>query len=93
MINYDKNGRIAYTPELHDRQGEPWTKEEIQYLIDWYNVIGGEEMSLALGRTETTIMTKANTLRKRGLLQKKSKHNAKLLKYEGKDNLIWRIYG
>ncbi len=93
MINYDCNGRMKYNPELHDRQGQPWTVEETQYLIEWYNIIGIEEMALALGRTETTIATRVTRLRADGLMEKKEMHNEKLLKHYGEENIIWRIYG
>ena len=36
MIEYDSQGRIKYNPELHDRQGFPWSEEETEYLIKWY---------------------------------------------------------
>ena len=94
MIEYDSVGRIAYNPELHDRQGQPWTVEETQYLIDWYNIIGAEEMSLALGRSENTITTRVNRLRSKGLMSRDKNYTVKrLLRLEGKENLIWRVYG
>lgn len=62
-IEYDKSGRMKYNQDLHDRQGKPWDNDEIEYLIAWYTIIGLEEMSLALGRTEGTIATKVNKLR------------------------------
>ena len=51
-VTYDKCGRMNYNPELHFNQGESWSDEELEYLINWYYIIGVEEMSLALGRTE-----------------------------------------
>ena len=74
-MSYDKQGRRNYDPELHDRQGLPWTKEETEYLINWYDKIGMEEMSLALGRTEKTIGHRVYVLRKRGLMKAKGKGN------------------
>lgn len=49
MIKYDKQGRIQYNPELHFNQGQRWSEEDTEYLINWYHIIGVEEMSLALG--------------------------------------------
>lgn len=94
MIEYDSVGRMTYNPELHDMQGQPWTVEETQYLIDWYNIIGAEEMSLALGRSENTIATRVNRLRSKGLMSKdKNYTTTRLLRLEGKENIIWRVYG
>ena len=69
MIEFDCNGRMKYNPELHHNQGEPWSYEDTKYLIEWLEVIGYEEMSLALGRTETTLRTKVFKLRKKGLMK------------------------
>ena len=68
QITYDKHGRMNYNPELHDRQGKPWTTTEQNYLISHYELIGPEQMSLALGRTIHTVMTRAYELRKKGLM-------------------------
>ena len=51
MANYDRYGRMSYSPELHKNQGKVWTYEEVEYLKNWYAIIGPEEMSLALERT------------------------------------------
>lgn len=68
QITYDKHGRMNYNPELHARQGKPWTTHEQAYLISHYELIGPEQMSLALERTIHTIMTRAYELRKKGLM-------------------------
>ena len=93
MIEYDSAGRMRYNPELHDRQGQPWTVEETQYLIEWYHKIGAEEMSLALGRSENTIATRINRLRSKGVMSREKIYAARLLRLEGKENIIWRVYG
>ena len=95
MVKYDKCGRMEYNPEIHDRVGEPWTDEEIEYLVNWYDIIGAEEMSLALGRTEMSISNKANTLRNRGLMRKKGQVRndiPRLLRCEENNDYIWRVY-
>lgn len=93
MINYDCAGFMKYNPELHDRQGKAWTTEEIQYLIEWYDIIGIEEMSLALGRSESTVSARVKRLRTEGFMKKKGIYIKKLLRHYGQDNLIWRVYG
>lgn len=68
MVEYDSHGRMKYNPELHDNWGKAWTQEEEDYLIKWYDLIGLEEMGLALGRTETVVSNKVVKLRKLGIM-------------------------
>ncbi|WP_315117923.1 hypothetical protein [uncultured Clostridium sp.] len=65
-IQYDKAGRMLYNPEFHPNKGKAWSMEDLQYLKDWYQRIGPEEMSFALGRPMGSIMQKASLLKKRG---------------------------
>jgi hypothetical protein len=74
-IEYDICGRMKYNPDLHDRQGRPWEDDEKEYLINWYSKIGLEEMSLALGRTETTIATKVSIFRSQGKMSRELSSN------------------
>lgn len=75
MIEYDSFGRMKYNPEFHPNQGKYWTYEEEEYLIKWYDLIGMEEMSFALGRTEATISEKVTRLRKLDRMVKPIKKN------------------
>ncbi|MDR3593811.1 hypothetical protein [Clostridium sp.] len=65
-VEYDKCGRMKYNPDLHFNQGKSWNDDDLDYLINWYTIIGLEEMSLALGRTEGTIASKVNQFRNQG---------------------------
>ena len=65
-IEYDKCGRMKYNPDLHQNNGKPWSDEDLEYLINWYEKIGLEEMSLAVGRSEVTVAAKVGYLRKQG---------------------------
>lgn len=82
-IKYDACGRMKYNPDLHPNNGKPWSKEDLTYLINWYEIIGLEEMSMALERSEVTVAAKIAYLRKQGKMGKGSRtkgyHN-KLLK-------------
>jgi len=69
-IEYDRYGRMKYNREFHPNNGKKWSKEELRYLVDWYDKIGADEMSFALGRTITTIAQKVNQLRKLGIMSK-----------------------
>lgn len=90
MVEYDRYGRMKYNPELHENQGKPWSKEDLEYLIAWYEIIGAEEMSLALGRPEAVIANKVSKLRKSGLMKKqqKEKHVVRLLRVTDESKTI-----
>lgn len=81
MATYDKQGRMQYDPELHFNQGQRWNEEDTEYLINWYHIIGVEEMSLALGRSEQTVFEKVCKLRKKGIMPKVNPtYNTRLLR-------------
>ena len=81
MATYDKRGRMQYDPELHLKQGQRWNEEDTEYLINWYHIIGIEEMSLALERSEQTVFEKVCKLRKKGIMPKmKPVYNTRLLR-------------
>lgn len=84
-VQYDNCGRMKYNPSLHDRQGKPWDDEEKDYLINWYNIIGMEEMSLALRRTEGTVANKVNQFRKLGKMPKEAPRKIeRILKFDNR---------
>lgn len=81
MASYDKQGRMQYDPELHFNQGQRWNKEDTEYLINWYHIIGVEEMSLALGRSEQTVFEKVCKLRRKGIMPRiNPAYNTRLLR-------------
>jgi hypothetical protein len=87
-IEYDNNGRMKYNPDYHGRTSKIWTKDEIDYLIDWYEIIGAEEMSMALERTIGTVYRQVNALRKSGRMKdpgRKIFHDR--IKFEGRLNI------
>lgn len=63
IVTYDNFGRMKYCPELHPNKGKAWSEDELDYLVNWYSIIGPEEMSLALGRTITSVITMAVRLK------------------------------
>ena len=65
-IQYDKFGRMLYNPEFHRKDFTRWNEEDTKYLIEWYGIIGSEEMSFALDRTMPSIQHKVSKLRKEG---------------------------
>lgn len=84
IIEYDKSGRMKYNPEFHFNQSKPWSYEDEEYLIKWYEFIGMEEMSFALGRTEATVTEKVSRLRKQGkmLIPTQKNRTRRILKEE-----------
>lgn len=70
--SYAANGRMNYHPEYHPNNGKPWTTTDEKYLIEYYDRIGPEQVGLDLGRTTSTVMTRAYELRKKRLMPKGS---------------------
>lgn len=68
-ITFDKQGRMQYHPDYHANHGKPWKITEQNYLVQNYDEIGPEQVSLALERTPHTVMAKAWELRKKGIMQ------------------------
>ncbi|WP_205694139.1 hypothetical protein [Clostridium sp. JN-9] len=81
-IRYDRYGRMFYNPEFHANNGKQWTTEDLQYLINWYDIAAPEEISFALERTQKTVQNKACQLRKKGIMHKPMKIRNKSM--EGK---------
>ncbi|MGI8381686.1 DNA-entry nuclease [Priestia megaterium] len=65
-VKYDNCHRMLYHPDFHPNQGTKWTDEEVEYLCKFSEHDGLELISLALGRTLTTVATKITKLRAKG---------------------------
>lgn len=63
MEQYDKHGRLKYNPEYHDNHGSIWSEEDLVYLYSMHDVMPRKSLSMALGRTETTVSTKLYLLK------------------------------
>jgi len=83
-ITHDKYGRMNYNPEFHKNNGKVWTEDEKQYLAEWLEKIGMEEMSFALERTEKSIYTMAGKLRKLGKMKIVKTRTRKTMKVDGR---------
>lgn len=68
-ITYDKQGRMNYHPEFHFNHGKPFEPVELEYLCKFYESDGAADISFALGRTESTLRSKVNSLKKNGLFE------------------------
>lgn len=69
-LEYDNLGRMKYSPVFHYNNGTLWSKEDLDYLIRWYKIIGLDEMSFALSRTNGTVAAKVRELRQKGKMPK-----------------------
>ncbi|OWY39293.1 hypothetical protein CEK28_08740 [Xenophilus sp. AP218F] len=58
-VRYDRWGRLLYPPELHAKQGLPWTAVDQQYLIDHYAPLASRRRTRVQVRTVTD--TKQNS--------------------------------
>lgn len=68
-IEYCKsNHRMIYNPEFHDNHGAHWSKEDLAYMVQSRPFTKWADISMALGRTHGTCMSKYHMLKKRGLL-------------------------
>lgn len=72
-VTYDRYGRMNYHPEFHGKQKMPWTTADQKFLIESYEALGPEQVSLTLERTIHTVMNRAYELRKSGLMPKPPK--------------------
>ncbi|CAK7025309.1 hypothetical protein [Tissierella sp.] len=69
-LEYTKsNRRLRYTPEIHYRHGEKWTKEEMIELCGLWESMKKRDIALGLGRTESVCLSKIYYLRKIGLFE------------------------
>lgn len=71
------NGRMRYNPEFHDNHKAPWSQEDLEYLCGMWCSKRVKDISMALGRTESTCLTKVYELRrsrKFGKLRKRFKN-------------------
>ncbi|WP_338651641.1 DNA-entry nuclease [Lysinibacillus sp. Y5S-8] len=64
-ITYDKHGRMQYHPEFHFSHGKPFSESELEYICKFYEVDHARTISFAIGRTEHTIRSKVDYLRKK----------------------------
>jgi len=74
-IEYDRYGRMKYNPLFHTNTSKPWIYNDLEYLINWYDIIGPEEMSYALSRTIKSIAQMVNNKRKDGTMIKPIKQS------------------
>ena len=61
-----ENYRLKYHPQLCSRHYQSYSTGELAYLCYWYGKISSKEIALALGRTQKSILNKAERLKKSG---------------------------
>ncbi|MEN1968995.1 DNA-entry nuclease [Lentibacillus sp. N15] len=60
------NNRMRYNPEFHENHGNPWTVQELIYLCSSWDGMHKADIAAALGRTHSTVLSKAYELRRDG---------------------------
>ena len=73
-IKYDRWGRMQYHPEFHAKHKQPWTTTDQAFLIENYEAMGPEQVSLALERTIHTVYQRVCYLRRTGVMAKATVH-------------------
>jgi hypothetical protein len=66
-IRYDRHGRMMYHPKFHPNHGKQFTQSDLEYLCKYYDCDHKQSLAFALGKTEHTIRSKVNQLKKCGL--------------------------
>lgn len=69
LVYTASNNRIRYTPEIHFRHREKWTKEELIELCGLWETMKKRDIALGLGRTESCCMSKVHYFKKIGLYE------------------------
>jgi ribosomal protein S2 len=67
---YDNAGRMKYNAVFHPNHKKPWLADDERMLIKFYDQVGKVEISLALGRTESTVSERVRALREQGKMPK-----------------------
>lgn len=62
--------RMLYDPEVCVKHYQGFTIKDLAYLCRWYGVISSRDIALALGRTQKSILNKAEKLKKSGEFEK-----------------------
>ncbi|TCO69533.1 DNA-entry nuclease [Marinisporobacter balticus] len=65
-IEFDCCRRMKYNPIFHEKHGKTLTDEELEYLCKFWEFDELSTMSMALGKTESTLAAKVHQLRKSG---------------------------
>ncbi|MCG3089157.1 hypothetical protein [Sporosarcina cyprini] len=68
-IQYDSQGRIKYHPDYHHNHGKDYTTCELSYICKNYYKGNLRRLSLAVGRTERTLISITTKLRKAGIFE------------------------
>ena len=78
----DSQGKYAYNPEYFGKTGAPYSQDDHDYLVKWYDKIPLDEMAFALERTPTSIEARMRCLKKNGLLDTYKAPAPKPLRYK-----------
>lgn len=68
-IEYDSFGRMKYNPEFHPNNKKQMYESDYEYLCRFYEVDDIKTLSMAMGRSETSLYQRVSYLKKIGLYE------------------------
>ncbi len=68
-LEYDNLGRLKYNEAFHFNHGKPFSEEDLIYLCKFWETEDVKSLSLGLGRTEMTLVSKITRLKQDGMYQ------------------------
>ena len=68
-VDYDDRGYIKKHEYYHVNDGKKWADEELKYIAKFYEFDGTAKVSLALGRTQKSVKTIFQRMKKGGDLE------------------------
>lgn len=60
------NKRMKYNPDFHENHGKPFTVKDLAYMCSMWDSMKKADIAMALGRTHSTVLNKAHSLKKTG---------------------------
>ncbi len=68
-ISFDRFGRMNYHPDFHFNHCKTMSEEELEYLCKFWEFDNCRTVAFALGRTEHSLDSTVNKLKKSGLYE------------------------
>lgn len=69
------NKRMMYNPDFHDNHGTIWSDEDKAYMVQMKPTMKWKDLCMALGRTQSTCMSKYHDLKLQGKLEYYKNYN------------------
>lgn len=63
------NKRMRYHPDFCENHGQLWSEEDLKYLCGMWSGSRKLDIAMALGRSHSTVLSKAHRLKSRGMFE------------------------